>query len=74
MASNPNYSKIIYGNQTLIDLTSDNVTADKVLSGYTCHDKSGAQITGTAGAYVQGTTLFIPASQASVKGTTLNLL
>lgn len=40
-------NKVIYGGQTLIDLTSDTVTEDKMLSGYTAHDKSGAQITGT---------------------------
>lgn len=40
-------SKVVYGGKTLIDLTSDTVTADKVLSGYTAHDKSGAIITGS---------------------------
>lgn len=40
-------NKIIYGDQTLIDLTSDSVTADKLAHGYTAHDKSGATITGT---------------------------
>lgn len=44
---NNNINKIIYGGQTLIDLTSDTVTADKILEGYTAHDKSGAIITGT---------------------------
>lgn len=42
-----NISKVVYGGKTLIDLTADTVTADKVLSGYTAHDKSGAPITGT---------------------------
>lgn len=41
-------SKVIYGTETIIDLTSDTVTADKLLAGYTAHDASGAQITGTA--------------------------
>lgn len=40
-------NKVIYGGETLIDLTSDTVTADKMLTGYTAHDKSGAPITGT---------------------------
>ena len=39
-------NKVVYGNNTLIDLTSDTVDASKVLSGYTTHDKSGAKITG----------------------------
>lgn len=47
MASNPNVNKVVYGNDTLIDLTADTVTADKILQGYTAHDKSGAGITGT---------------------------
>lgn len=40
-------NKIIYGNQTLIDLTSDTIDASKLLTGFTAHDKSGAIITGT---------------------------
>lgn len=47
MANNQYVNKVQYGNTTLIDLTSDTVTADKLLSGYTAHDSSGAQITGT---------------------------
>lgn len=39
-------SKVVYGGKTLIDLTSDTVTADKLLSGVIAHDKSGAVITG----------------------------
>lgn len=42
-----NVNKVVYGNRTLIDLTSDTVTKDKILSGFTAHDKSGATITGT---------------------------
>lgn len=30
-------SKVIYGGETLIDLTADTVTADKLLVGYTAH-------------------------------------
>lgn len=41
-------NKVQYGNTTLIDLTSDTVTADKLLQGYTAHDRSGALIIGTA--------------------------
>lgn len=41
-----NISKVVYGGKTLIDLTSDTVTADKLLSGVIAHDKSGAAITG----------------------------
>lgn len=45
--ANKNISKVVYGGKTLIDLTADTVTADKLLSTYTAHDKSGAPITGT---------------------------
>ena len=41
-------SKVLLSNGTvLLDLTGDTVAADKMLSGYTAHDKSGAKITGT---------------------------
>lgn len=42
-----NISKVVYGGKTLIDLTADTVTADKILKGATAHDKSGAPIVGT---------------------------
>lgn len=40
-------NKVVFGDRTLIDLTSDTVTADKLAKGVTAHDKSGVQITGT---------------------------
>ena len=40
-------NKVIYGGNTLIDLTSDTITADQLKKGVTAHDKSGAIITGT---------------------------
>lgn len=40
-------NKVIYGGKTLIDLTGDTITADKILSGFTAHDKAGESITGT---------------------------
>lgn len=41
------YNKIIYGGRTLIDLTADTITPDKLAKNVTAHDKSGAPITGT---------------------------
>ena len=41
-------NKVVYGNNTLIDLTADTVTADKILKGYKAHAASGEQITGTS--------------------------
>lgn len=40
-------SKIIFGNETLIDLTSDTVEASKLTQGYTAHGRDGAPIVGT---------------------------
>lgn len=40
-------NKVIFGGETLIDLTGDTITADKLARGVTAHDKSGASITGT---------------------------
>lgn len=45
--ANQYVNKVIYGGNTLIDISADTVTADKLAYGYTAHDKSGAQITGT---------------------------
>jgi len=47
MANNQYVNKVIYGGDTLIDLTADTVTAALMLSGTKAHDKSGAPITGT---------------------------
>lgn len=41
-----NINKVIFGNETLIDLTSDTVEASKLAKGFTAHDKTGAVITG----------------------------
>lgn len=40
-------NKVIYGGNTLIDLTGDTITASDLLYGKTAHDKSGASITGS---------------------------
>lgn len=40
-------SKVIYGGQTLIDLTTDTITPDKLKKGYTAHGKDGEVINGT---------------------------
>ena len=38
---------VIFGTQTLIDLRSDTVAADKILTGYTAHGADGEAITGS---------------------------
>lgn len=40
-------SKVVLGSETLIDLTADTITANKLLSGYTAHGANGAAITGS---------------------------
>lgn len=39
-------NKVVYDGNTLVDLTSDTVTAAALRQGYTAHDKSGAKISG----------------------------
>lgn len=43
-------SKVIYGDEVLIDLTADTVTADTLAEGVTAHDAAGNAITGTMAA------------------------
>lgn len=40
-------NKVVYGDDTLIDLTNDTVTEDDVLNGVTFHDKSGSLRSGS---------------------------
>lgn len=45
--SDKTYNKAVFNGKTYIDLSADTVQADKVLYGYTFHDKSGAILTGS---------------------------
>lgn len=40
-------SKVVYGGETLIDLTADTVKAEHLIKGYTAHGADGEKITGT---------------------------
>ena len=44
----PDNAKIIYFGRTLMDVTQDTVTADKMYKGIKAHDAKGDVITGTA--------------------------
>ena len=44
--ANQYVSKVVYNGQTLIDLTSDTVQKENLLSGQTAHGRDGALITG----------------------------
>ena len=46
-------SKVLYGNDTVIDLTQDTVTAERLQSGYTAHGANGEVITGTGLIYTE---------------------
>ena len=40
-------NKVVLGDQTLIDLTADSVTPDKLFKGITAHNMKGESIVGT---------------------------
>lgn len=40
-------NKLVLGTEVKFDLTGDTITADKLLAGYTAHDKAGEAVTGT---------------------------
>lgn len=40
-------SKVVYGSNTLIDLTSDTVVAAVLQSGYSAHDAAGNAVSGS---------------------------
>lgn len=42
------FSKVIFNNTTLMDVTSDTVVADELALNYTAHNAAGVSITGTA--------------------------
>lgn len=48
MANNPYVNKVVYGGNTLIDLTGDTVTPQTMLAGVTAHAANGQAITGQA--------------------------
>ena len=69
---NPYINKVVFGNETLIDLTPDTITAADLLDGVTAHDRTGASITGactydadtsdataTAGEILSGQTAYV---------------
>lgn len=64
------YNKVIFGGKTLMDLTGDSVSADKLLAGETAHDRSGEAITGTCPFDVDSTDATAVASEV-LKGKTV---
>ena len=48
MANSQYINKVIVGTEVKMDLTGDDITADKLAKGIKAHDKSGAPIVGTS--------------------------
>lgn len=48
MANNPNVNKVVYGNQTVMDITDTTAEAADVAEGEVFYDRSGARSVGTA--------------------------
>ena len=60
MANNKNINQIIYGSSTLIDLTNDTVTPERMYKGIKAHMADGSTTTGTAEVTVENTRLIMP--------------
>lgn len=48
MSETKTIGKVVLGDEVLVDLTADTITAEDLKKGVTAHDKSGAVITGTS--------------------------
>ena len=48
MANNPNVNKVVYGNQTVMDISDTTAEEGDVVSGKTFYKKNGARSTGSA--------------------------
>lgn len=64
-------NKVLYGGNTLIDLTNDTVTADTLAEGATAHDRTGNVIRGTA-TFGGGVNDLLEEIQEHIGGTTIN--
>lgn len=68
-------NKVIFGGETVIDLTNDTVVASKMLSGTTAHDKAGNAVTGTiatktsSNLTASGATVTVPAGYYASQAT-----
>lgn len=61
-----NYNKIIFGDETLINLTNDTVVSEKLFKGTTAHNADGSIITGTAEVTVENNKLIMPLGLISI--------
>lgn len=49
MANNPYVNKVIYGNDTIMDISDSTITPNNILMGYEGYDASGNKIEGKVG-------------------------
>lgn len=61
-------NKVVYNNETLIDLTNDTVTTNDLVEGVIAHDKSGTQINGTLVVRTIYTGSEIPSNSVGIDG------
>lgn len=73
MANNPYANKVIYGNQTIMDLSGDTVVASDVLQGKTFHDATGALLVGTYTPSASGYTIHIFTEDSNLFGNTITI-
>lgn len=57
-------SKVVYGNETIVDLTDSTATEKTILEGYTAYDASGTKVFGIA--FPAGATLTVTAPSGAV--------
>lgn len=62
------YNKCVINGTTYLDLSSDTVATDKLLSGYTAHDKNGVSITGNVVLQNYYTGSSAPSSSLGING------
>lgn len=69
-------SKVVYGNEVIIDLTNDTVKADKLLAGYTATGADGEKIDGacTFDSDTSDATVQVNAPSVGIDGTSASIL
>lgn len=70
MATNPYVNKVVYGADTIIDISGTTATADKILQGYGAFGADGSWMDGTAVAGGGGSNWTLLASQEFAVSTT----
>lgn len=61
-------NKVVYGSNTLIDLTSDTVASNNLLTGYTAHGADGNTVNGAVSFATYYTGTSDPSSSLGVNG------